>query len=192
MLAKLAPLEEWNVILSSEDRSVPRFCFQFLRIPPEALARLFIALDGYHGPVIWSPMNSCISAFVQMPRFIGLGPTPENLTAEESRKKWADAIPPPQPDPEFVQKAVSDIPRLCQYLEAQLDLADRVPKDFDAKAVTKDALADLPGTFDNSLEAGDHMPKAKPVPGQPIELKPGDRPQPSFRSRRFRNGGSPD
>ena len=125
-------------------------------------------------------MNSCISAFVQKPRFIGLGPTPENLTSEEIRKKWEAAIRnPPKPDPEFVRKAVADIPHLCQYLEAQLGLADRVPQDFNSKVLSKDALANSPGTFDNFVERADHMPLLT-IPGQRIEFEPGDPHRPNF------------
>jgi hypothetical protein len=128
-------------------------------------------------------MNSCISAFVQKPQFIGLGPVPENLTPEEITKKWEEAVRnPTKPDPEFVKKAVGDIPRLCQYLEAQLGLADRVPKDFDSKALSKDALANSPGTFDDFVEGGDHMPLLN-LPGQRIESKPRDPHRPSFRSQ---------
>ena len=207
VLAKLAPLEEWNVILSPEDLvrdrynsdfefqlakqdtwTVPRFCFHFFRIEPQALSRLFIALDSYHGAVIWSPMDSCISAFVQRPQFEGVAPTQENIPTVETLKRWEDAIRnPPKPDPEFVKKAVADIPHLCQYLETQMGLADREPKDFDTEVLAKEALANSPGTFENFVERGDHMPTLT-IPGQPIDFRRDGRHQPSFGVGMFEMG----
>jgi hypothetical protein len=175
VFSKIAPLEEWNAISSANDivrdrynsdesfriakndtYVIPRFCFRLFRVTPEAYSRLLIAIENYHGSVVWSLYNNCVGAFAQRPGYVSLAP---NISPENLLKKWEEAKRnPPKPDPDFVQRAIDDIPRFCQYLESELELSAKPPLDFDTRWLTRDGLSNHPGTFENFFEPGDHMP----------------------------------
>jgi hypothetical protein len=177
VFSKVAPLEEWNVILSSDDitrdryaselsfhlaksdtYAIPRFCFRFFRIDHEPYRKLFTAIDGYQGAVAWRHYGNCVGAFSQK-LWTNYPPLFGSMRPEEAAHKLEDAIRnPPKPDPDFVQRAIDDIPRFCQHLESYLGLAHKGPLDFDEKWLIREGLRTSRAMFDNFVERGDHMP----------------------------------
>jgi len=175
VFSKLAPLEEWDVILSADDirrdrypsdtsfqqekndtSVIPRFCFNFFRIRPEEYMRFMLAVQNYQGPVVWQLYGNCVGAFSQK-----LTSYPPLLggTPEEFAKRMQEAIQnPPKPNPEFVKKAVADIPRFCQYLESQLAVTEKESTDFDKSWLTREGLQASRGVFDDFVERADRMP----------------------------------
>jgi hypothetical protein len=124
----------------------PRFCFSFFRPRPDAFAALLAAMNQYQGQVAWSMHDNCIGAFPSRPGFI-------NHTESVESLKYALANPP-KADPEFVKRAVADIPTFCKYLEAALGLKEKGPVDFDPEWLTRDGLARSKGPFEDFLERG--------------------------------------
>jgi hypothetical protein len=184
VFAKIAPLEKWNVVLSSDDIvrehyasesefaaakrntwAIPRFCFAFFRPSARDFLRLLSSVDRYQGAVFWSYIDGCLQAFQSKATFYGpIG----DLSQEEMLERLEDAIRnPPKADPEFVKKAIADIPNFCMFVESQLGLRDRSPQDFDSSVFAKEKLAESPGTFEDFFEPGDFMPILK-APGKPM------------------------
>jgi hypothetical protein len=167
VVSKLAPLEWWSYQESIADvkredyRSdwrfqlarqntweFPRFCFWLFRPSNESYMALMHAVDEYQGAVVWQMHDDCIGAWPSKGKFF----TP---ILETEAKKLEDSVRnPPQADPAFVKKAVADIPVFCAYLEHRLRLQELVPKDFDARWLTREGLAQSRGEFEEFFEPG--------------------------------------
>lgn len=169
VISKLAPLEWWSFAASPSDLRredfpgdfsynlakqdtwmFPRFCFSFFRPKPEVMLSLLAAVNEYKGDVIWAMQDGCIGAFVAKPGFYA-----PILTTEDQKKFEEIARNPPHPDPEFVKRAISDLPRFSAYLEQRLVLMDNPPLDFDPQWLTRQGLAASRGQFENYWEPGD-------------------------------------
>jgi len=168
VLSKIGPLEWWNFAASHKDVrrdeypsdwsynlakqntwEFPRFCFSLFRPKPELFAALFGAVDKYKGEVVWSMHDGCIGAMPGRPTFYPTLSTPQDF------ENLASAIQnPPKPDPDFVKRAMSDIPRFCLYLETALGLTEKPTQDFDQEWLTAEGLAHCGGEFDDFVERG--------------------------------------
>jgi len=135
VIGKIAPMEWWHFAASLSDVrredyptelrfnlakqntwEFPRFCFYFFRPKPDVYAELLSVVDRYEGDVAWFVHDSCIGAFSSRPGFY----TP-SLSADTEALRQATANPP-KADPEFVKRALADIPNFCMYLEVALGL----------------------------------------------------------------------
>ena len=181
VFSKVAPLEEWNAILSPDDivrdryssdaafqsakqdtYVIPRFCFSFFRADPKLYEQLAAAIETYRGAAVWQQYGNCLGAFTgKLTFYPPLSSDPELL-----KKFRAGEQKVPQPDPDFVAKAVADIPRFCQYIETQLDLVLKTSQDFDDRSLTPERLATTPPLFDDFVEWGDFTPFFRPASGQ--------------------------
>jgi hypothetical protein len=170
VISKLAPLESWNFSASIDDVKredyssdffyqvarqntweFPRFCFSMFRPRVDDWAALNEAIDGYKGGVIWMMHDDCIAAMAATGK-TGVEPT---IALEEFQQKLEQSIRnPPKPDPEFVRKAMADIPNFCAYLEKNLGLQKKSPVDFDSQWLTREGLAQSRGEFEDFFEAG--------------------------------------
>jgi hypothetical protein len=130
----------------------PRFCFSLFRPKLEVVSSLLAAVNDYSGDVSWSMSHECITAVPGTPgkhaHYAAL-PTPEDL-------KKLEELPrnPPQANPEFVKRAMDDVPRLSAYLEQRLGLAGKPSLDFDPQWLTREGLAASRGPFEDYLEPG--------------------------------------
>ncbi len=169
VVSKLAPLEWWSYQESIADvkredyRSdwrfqlaqqntweFPRFCFFLFRPSTQSFMALLRAVDEYQGAVTWQMHDNCIGAWPSKPTSHGL------IRVEQDAKRFEDAVRnPPKSDPDFVKKAVADIPAFCAYLEQRLGLQERAPTDFDARWLTREGLAQSKGEFEEFFEPGD-------------------------------------
>jgi hypothetical protein len=99
-------------------------------------------LESYRGAAYWWMSDANIAAYKRKPRFRGI----IAITSEEVRQEWkkekAELL---TPDQNFVRRCIEDIPTLCSYLEAQLDLEDAAPVDFSEAWLTKEGLASSRG-----------------------------------------------
>ena len=172
VMSKIAPLEWWAFEASPGDVKrenyqndfsfrmavrdtwdFPRFCFSMFRPKPEGYAALLNIVRGYKGGVIWLFHDDCISAFASLPTFYA--PAPEGTKVEDVIKQIEEAAKnPPKGDPEFVKKAMADLPNFCSYLEDQLGLKEKQPQQFDQQWLTKEGLSKHPPDGENFLEAG--------------------------------------
>ena len=62
---------------------------------------------------------------------------------------------PPKADPEFVKKAMADIPSFCEYVEKTLGLEEKIPVDFNPRWLTREGLEQSRGEFEEFIEPGD-------------------------------------
>lgn len=168
VVSKIAPLEWWSFLSSANDIrredyssdwsydlakqntwEFPRFCFSMFRPKAAAYSALYSAVDQYQGDVVWQMHDDCIGAWPVRPTFYSPIDA-EQLTAKEKEP----ARQPPQADPEFVKRALLDIPKLCAYLEVRLALKEKSPIDFDPQWLTREGLASSRGQFEEFLEPG--------------------------------------
>ena len=174
VLSKIAPLEWWNYCdfpanlhpeyfpeqfeyKSALNRALcsPVFSFSFFRPRPDAYMTIVDMLESYRGAAYWWMSDANIAAYKRKPRFRGIIP----ITSEEVRQEWEkEKEELLTPDQNFVQRCVEDIPTLCSYLEAQLDLEDAAPVDFSEAWLTKEGLASSRGEFEDFLDRGTHLP----------------------------------
>src|SRR5258708_7290059 len=116
VFSKMAPLEWWSFAASpadvrredypseylydqaTRDTVFPRFCFSLFRPKPKLLPALSLCVRGYRGGVTgswdkreWNAGDECIYAWPPL---------------------GGERIAPPA-GPDFVQRAIADIPRLC-------------------------------------------------------------------------------
>jgi hypothetical protein len=186
VIGKIAPMEWWHFAASLSDVrredyptelrfnlakqntwEFPRFCFYFFRPKPDVYAELLSVVDRYKGDVVWFVHDSCIGAFSSRPGFY----TP-SLSADTEALRHA-IVNPPKPDPEFVKRALADIPNFCMYLEVALGLTDKSPVDFDPEWLTKDGLARSREPFEDFLEAGPWSAILTPNPASfDVTLRP--------------------
>ena len=171
VISKLAPLEWWSFAsspaeirredypsdfryqLAKQDTwHFPRFCFSLFRPKLEVVSSLLAAVNDYSGDVIWSMADECITAVPGAPgkitRHLTASPTWDLKRLEELARN------PPQADPEFVKRAMLDIPRFAAYLEQRLGLKDKPALDFDPQWLTAEGLAASRGPFEDYLEPG--------------------------------------
>jgi len=166
VISKVAPLEWWSFAgspanLRREDYpsdfafhfaqqntwTFPRFCFELFRPKPDDFAALLAAVNEYQGDVTWVMYDKCIAAFPGKPTFVTVIPNAEDLKNLEQRLRN-----PPSADPEFVKRAIADIPRFCDYLEKRLGLIEKPPQDFDPRWLTREGLLASRGQFEDYLE----------------------------------------
>jgi hypothetical protein len=171
VISKVAPLEWWSFAASPSDLrredypsdflfqftqqntwEFPRFCFELFRPKPDDFAALFAAVEEYQGDVTWTMYDHCIAAFPGKPGkpvFITALPKAEDLKKLEQLLRN-----PPSADPEFVKRAIADIPRFCDYLEKRLGLIEKPAQDFDPRWLTREGLLASRGQFEDYLEPG--------------------------------------
>ena len=153
----------------------PRFCFSLFRPKPELMFSLLAAVNEYKGDVIWAMHHDCIAAFVSKPGLYAPILTAEDqkkfeelarngktfvaapFTTDEQRRKFEEELArnPPHADPEFVKRAMSDVPRFSAYLEQRLGLTDNPSLDFDPHSLSREGLAASRGQFEDYWEPGD-------------------------------------
>lgn len=170
VISKIAPLESWAFVASMGDVKLeyyssdfsyqlarqntwefPRFCFSMFRPRVEDWIALYKAVNQYEGGTAWLMHDGCIAA-IAAKGFTGYAP----ILSEEGMKALEEAIRnPPKADPEFVKKAMADIPNFCGYLEKRLGLTDKAPVDFDPRWLTREGLAESRGELDDFFEPGD-------------------------------------
>jgi len=168
VISKIAPLERWsyegsmtdvrkeNYLTDSEYQAslrntwtFPRFCFSLFRPSPESDFALYSAVNDYQGPVVWVLVDGCITAFPTRPTFYA------PIAAENDRAAIESAIAnPPKASPDFVQKAIDDIPHFCRYLEERLGLGSMPSQDFDEGLLTRDGLATSRPEFEDFVDRG--------------------------------------
>jgi hypothetical protein len=168
VISKIAPLEwwsfststneirpadfpsDWSYNLAKQDTwEFPRFCFAMFRPTLEADMALYSAVGSYQGDVIWQMHDGCINAFPARPRFVSaIDGSVFRSTLEEIARNS------PHADPEFVKRALADIPKLCAYLETHLGLKTKAPMNFDPQWLTREGLASSRGQFEDFLEPG--------------------------------------
>jgi hypothetical protein len=168
VISKLAPLEAWTFAASMDDVKrenyssdfsynlarqntweFPRFCFRMFRPPIEDWTALYKGVGEYQGSVIWVMHDGCIAPMAAKPTLYA------PITSEEAKHNLEDAIRnPPKADPEFVKKAMADIPSLCGFLEKKLGLQDKNPVDFDQRWLTREGLAQSRTEFEEFFEPG--------------------------------------
>ena len=117
----------------------------------EIFTELLKAVKDYDGAVVWVIDDDCIGAWKAKPNLTGTVRLTTPVSDEEIRKH-NEALRQP-PDPEFIEKAVADIPVFCTYLEMRLGLKDREPQQFDPRWLTAEGLAQSKGEFEDFLEA---------------------------------------
>jgi hypothetical protein len=168
VISKMAPLEWWSFASSPTELrrddypssfayelakqntwEFPRFCFSLFRPKPEIISSLIAAVNEYKGDVIWAMHDDCIGAFRSKPGFYA-----PIRTAQERKKFEELARNPPHADPEFVKRAMLDVPRFAVYLEQQLGLAGKPSLDFDPQWLTREGLAASRGPFEDYVEPG--------------------------------------
>jgi hypothetical protein len=168
VVSKLAPLEWWTFSASSKDVrreeypsdwsynlakqntwEFPRFCFSLFRPKPELFGSLFGAVDKYQGDVVWVMHDGCIGAMPTRPTFY----TP--LSTAQDVESLTTAIQNPlQPDPDFVKRALMDIPKFCMYLESALGLTAKSSLDFDREWLTREGLTRSRSELEDFVERG--------------------------------------
>lgn len=168
VVSKIGPLEWWNFAASPNDVrrdeypsdwsynlakqntwEFPRFCFSLFRPKPELFASLVGAVDKYKGNVVWTMHDGCIGAMPAHPTFYPTLSTPQDF------ESLASAIQnPPKPDPDFVKRAMIDIPKFCGYLVTALGLTKKPSMDFDREWLTREGLAHYSGEFEDFVERG--------------------------------------
>jgi hypothetical protein len=177
VLSKIAPLESWTFEASSADIKrenyssdtsyqmslkntwdFPRFCFDLFRPKPEAFVTLVNAARAYQGGVIWELHDNCISAFASQPGYVGFtrsGKNDDSVDMDDLLKKFEEiAKNPPKADPEFVKKALADIPQFCRFLDEKLGLKDKEPQQFNSQWLTKAGLRKYPTGNEDFMEGG--------------------------------------
>jgi len=117
----------------------------------EIFTELLKAVKDYDGAVVWVIDDDCIGAWKAKPNLTGTVRLTTPVSDEKIRKH-NEALRQP-PDPEFIEKAVADIPVFCTYLEMRLGLKDREPQQFDPRWLTAEGLAQSKGEFEDFLEA---------------------------------------
>jgi hypothetical protein len=142
------------------------------RPAPEAHASLYVAVEQYNGDVVWQMHDGCIGAWPARLTFYS-----PYISREQTGAKLEE---PPHADPEFVRRALADVPNLCLYLEARLALRDKSPEDFDPQWLTREGLATSRGELGDFFEPGSwtvmlaRNPEKSAETGQPTS--PEDRP----------------
>jgi len=168
VISKLGPLEWWSFASSlAEVRredfgsdwhynlarqntwEFPRFCFSLFRPKPEVLASLLTTVDSYRGDIVWAMHDNCIGAMPFKPTFNA--PSLGRDTLEHLKGAIQN---PPHADPDFVKRAMADMPSFCTYLESRLGLKDKAPLDFDPRWLTREGLAATREPFEEFLEPG--------------------------------------
>jgi hypothetical protein len=172
VISKIAPLERWRFATSPEDlrksdfasdfeyqsairdsSSFPRFCFSLFRPKPELWRALLAAVENQTGPVFWQFNGDCLAAYPRKLTFMAPITSDEDIREMMRRIEEAQRNPP-QPDLEFVKKAMADIPRFCGYLEHRLALIDKEPEQFDPAWLTREGLRSHPAQFEDFIESG--------------------------------------
>jgi hypothetical protein len=167
VLSKLAPLEWWAFSASATDIrredyssdsafaiarqntwAFPRFAFSMFRPSPDAYASLHTAVNEYNGEIAWSMQNSFIAARLTKSADLAVAPLTIGSMSE------GRTLSAPQSDPEFVKRAVDDIPHLGVYLESRLGLGDRPAVDFDPRWLTRAGLTASRPQFEDFVEPG--------------------------------------
>lgn len=130
LIGKIAPMESWHFAASQSDVrrenypselrynlakqntwEFPRFCFDFFRPKPDVYAALRSVINQYKGGVVWFIHDDCIGAFPSSPGFY----TPTRSAGAEALQ--FNAANPPKADPEFVNRALADIPAFANILK---------------------------------------------------------------------------
>jgi hypothetical protein len=168
IISKLGPLEWWTFVSSAAEVQredypgdfayalakqntweFPRFCFSLFRPKTEVVSSLSTAVEPYAGGVVWAMHDGCIGAMPGKPTFM------EPITTEEEWRKFEElARNPPQADPEFVKRALEDVPKFSLYLEERLGLKGKPSLDFDPQWLTREGLAASRGQFEDYWEPG--------------------------------------
>ena len=169
VFSKIAPLESWTFAASLADVNrknysrnsdyqsdrlntwqFPRFCFHMFRPRVKDWTALGQAINQYQGSVVWFMLGNCLTALPSKPTFMA------PIVSAEDKKALEDSIRnPPKADPEFVKKAMADIPSFCEYLEKTLGLGEETPVDFDPRWLTREGLEKSRGEFEEFVERGD-------------------------------------
>jgi len=164
-------------VMKQDTWEFPRFCFSLFRPKPEVMLSLMAAVDEYKGDVHWVMHDRCIAAFVSKPGFYAPILTAEEqkrveelarngkplvampFTTDEQRRRFEEDLArnPPHADPEFVKRALSDVPRFAAYLEQRLGLAGKPSLDFDSQWLTQQGLAASRGQFEDYWEPSDRL-----------------------------------
>jgi hypothetical protein len=170
VLGKIAPLERWSYAESSADIvedqfpnqqdfaqalantwQFPRFFFQYFRVDPESFKVLLRGVDAYRGGVYWSLVDDQIVPVRNDPTvYRGILVIPKG----ETHKMEKEFPYHPQPDIDFVNRAVADIPAFCLHLEKFLGLKDKPPVDFEEEWLTEEGLAKSRGEFEDFIDPG--------------------------------------
>jgi len=186
IFSKIAPLEWWSFEEVPEDAkktnygsdtryqaslrdsyTLPRFCFSLFRPSPHDYFVLLMAPEQYQGPVFWNMSDGCIWASASRPRFISVEDF-RGKTPEEIQSRWAElARNPPKADPDFVKKALADIPNFCKYLESRMGLETRSPQQFDPFWLTREGLKTSKGEFEDFYERGSWIVQFRAEPPKP-------------------------
>jgi hypothetical protein len=196
-MSKIAPLESWGFAASTADldrsdyssdtsfqnsgrdiSTFPRFCFRFFRPTPLVFAAFLRAIDSQPGPVYWQLTGDCLAAYPQKLTFMAPINTDEDM--QTVLKKFEELQRnPPKANPEFVGKAIADIPRFCGYVEDRLGLKNKDPQQFDPQWLTKEGLSQHPGEDEDFWDPGswsviltcDPETRVKPGPTPPSLLQ---------------------
>ena len=164
VLSKIAPLEWWSYQESiyfsdwsyqsarQNTWEFPRFCFSMFRPSEESYGALLHAVKDYEGAVAWVMHDDCIGAWKAKPTGQGMVLLPYARSEQEIEKHNQSLRQPP--DSAFIEKAVTDIPLFCSYLEKRLGLTDRDPQQFDPGWLTAKGLAESKGEFEDFLDPG--------------------------------------
>ena len=169
VVSKIAPLEWWSFASSSSDLRredfssdyeyeqatadtyFPRFCFALFRPKPEERSALAAAVSEYAGSVKWEVGDGCIVAMPLEKTFTA----PPAATREERQRLFKQGPPAPRrDDPEFVKRAINDVPGLAAWLEVRLGLKARPSLDFDPQWLTREGLAASRGQLEDYWEPG--------------------------------------
>jgi hypothetical protein len=127
VFSKLGEIEWMEFSLRSDEaeKHAPRFCWRYRRTDSSAYDRVAQAVSDFRGKVLWrfdlNWQRCCIWALPYSETRNGETPPESGLNSTDTHEALSS-------DRSFRAIAISEIPKLCQYIEQRLGLRDVAPK----------------------------------------------------------------